>query len=138
MAALVFSLVAAAALGACGGDDDDEGQATVPAQQRAILSTIEDLQAASRRGDAARICDDIFTETLAASIRRASKHSCAAEVRETLVSPDARISVARGIRVKGSRATATVREQNGDTSRVSLVKDGDVWRIERIRPAASS
>ena len=137
VATLAVGVVAAAAVGACGGDDDEGDGTRVPAGQRAILSTVEQLQAASRRGDAGRICEDIFTKALANSIRRASDHSCAAEVRQTLVSPDARLSVARGMRIKGSRATATVREQDGQTSRVFFVQDGDAWRIERITRVGS-
>ena len=71
---------------------------------------------------------------LAESIASASQHSCEAEVRKTLTSRDASLSVARKIDVKGSHATATVHEQNGSTSTVGFVKDGSRWRIERVTP----
>ena len=130
------TLVAAAFAGGCGGSDDgkQESSSPVPGEQRGILSTLDELQAASRRGDAAKICGDIFTDELAKSIRDASKHSCVREVRETLTTPDARLTVERTIDVQGSRATATVSEHNGNTSKVSFVKDGDRWRIARIEP----
>jgi hypothetical protein len=135
---LVSALCGAALLGGCGGDDDADEPRAVPGGERAILTTVDELQSASRRGDAKRICRDIFTETLATSIRRAAKRSCAAEVRETLTSPDARLSVGRDIKIKGSRATAIVREQDGATSKLFLVKRGPEWRIDRITPAGSS
>ena len=125
-------LAAAAALAGCGGSDQDEDAPAVSSDQRAVLGTIDALQTASRQGDAARICKEIFTEKLARSIRHTSGRSCEKEVRATLASPDAQISVGRRIEVDGSRATATVREQNGDTSTVFLLKEGDRWRIERI------
>lgn len=126
-----------AALAGCGGSDEDEERPSVSGDQRAILATIEALESASRRGDADRICNELFTEALARSIRRTSGRSCAVEVRRTLTSPDTQLSVGRGIDVRGSSAVATVREKSGSTSRVRLRRDGDRWRIERIEPVAS-
>lgn len=137
---LRFGAVAAAAtaLASCGGSDNAKpAPAAVSDDQRAILSTVDTLQTASRQDDAARICNDLFTPSLAQSIRRASRHSCQAEVRDTLTSPDAQLSVSRKIAVKGDRATATVREQDGDTSTVAFAKVDDRWRIERITPLTS-
>ena len=136
--ALVAAVIAAAGLVGCGGSSEDTEQApAVSSDERAILSTVDALQTASRRGDADAICDELFTETLAKSISDASKRSCAEEVRKTLTSPDAQISVARAIEVNGTRATATVREQDGKTSTLFLVKEEDRWRIDRIEPVAS-
>ena len=130
---VVAAIWPAAALGACGGSDDKPAP-KLSDDTRGILATVDALQTASRDGDARRICRELFTDTLAKSIRRASHLSCEAEVRDTLTAPDARLSVGRDLEVKGSRATATVREQNGNTSVVSFVKEGDRWRIERVTP----
>lgn len=132
---LVAALTAAAWIAGCGGSDNKEQVPPVSNDQRAVLGTIDALQAASRRGDADKICNEIFTKTLAKSIRGASKRSCEAEVRATLASPDAQISVGRQIDINGTRARASVREQNGNTSTVFLVKEGDRWRIDRITRA---
>jgi hypothetical protein len=132
--ATAAAVAAAAALAGCGESKDAKPAPVASGEQRAVLGTIDALQSASRQGDADKICDEIFTETLAKSIRDASKRSCEKEVQRTLISPDAQISVGRQIDIKGSRATAMVREQNGNTSTVFLVKDGDRWRIERIKP----
>jgi hypothetical protein len=132
--ALAATLTAVAALSGCGGADEPDDAPAVSDDQRGILDTVDALQSASRAGDARKICDEIFTETLARSIRKASKQSCQAEVRDTLTSPDAQLSVGQKIEVKGSRAKATVREQNGNTSTIELVKEGDRWRIERVIP----
>jgi ketosteroid isomerase-like protein len=136
-AALSPAVLAAMTLGACGGGDDKKPQTAVSGDERAILATVDALQTASRRDDAERICTDLFAPSLADSIRRASKHSCQAEVHDTLTSPDAQLSVARKIAIKGPTATAAVREQNGKTSTVTFVKQGDRWRIARITPAKS-
>jgi hypothetical protein len=134
---LMTALAAAAMVAGCGGSDAEDEAPVVSSDQRQILSTVDALQTASREGDAARICKEIFTESLARSIREGSSRSCEQQVRATLASPDAQIAVGRQIEVNGSRATATVREQNGNTSSLLLVKDEGRWRIERITAAGS-
>jgi hypothetical protein len=132
--AVAVAVGATAVLAGCGGSGDAKPAPTVSGDTRGILATVDALQTASRQDDAARICGEIFAESLARSIRHASKRSCEAEVRATLTAPDARYSVGRDIQVTGSRATATVREQNGNTSRLSFVKQGERWRIDRVTP----
>lgn len=132
--AVVVAIAVATPLAACGGSEDPEPPPGVSDDQRAILATVDALQTASREGDARKICEEIFTPGLARSIRRSSGRGCPAEVRRTLTSPDAQLSVARTIDIEGSRATTTVREQNGNTSTVRFAKVGDAWRIERVTP----
>ena len=134
LSAVSTAFTMAVAMGGCGGSDDAKRAPAASDDQRAILASIDALQTASRRDDAGRICNELFAPSLAKSIRRASKRSCETEVRKTLTSPDAQLSVAREIDIKGSHATATIREQNGNTSTIGFVKDGRGWRIERITP----
>ena len=138
---LLAALAFAVALG-CGSDHDQPApdEQKVPAvsgEQRAILSTIDALQTASRRGDARKICSEVFTDRLAKSIPDPPNRSCETEVRETLASPDTQLSVGRQIDIRGSRATVTVLDQDGRTSRLFLVKASDRWRIDRIEPIKS-
>jgi len=140
VSARIALLVALAALGAgtsfagCGRDSkqSDEKQR----DQVAVRRVLSDLQAASRAGNGRRICDDIFTSKLAESISgSAPSGSCAKEVRDKLFSPRARITV-KDISVSDpGNATATVTEANGNTSTVSLVKQGGRWRIRGVKPA---
>jgi hypothetical protein len=104
--------------------------------ENAVEQVMSDLESASRDGDAARICEEIFTPKLAASISRSSNGgSCAAEVEAQLFSPDAEITV-ESIEVSdGANATATVTEANGNVSRVFLVKQGGEWRIRSVTAA---
>ena len=134
-------LLAAAALPGCGGSDegpDTRTTSTVDRDQRGILETIDELQTASLRGDGRKICADVFTPQLARSVAKASMQDCAKEVREKLFRADESISVQRGVEVDGIRATAVIREQNGDVSTLHMLKQADRWRIDRITPRGAS
>ena len=134
----LFAAVACAAvaiLGGCGGGDGEKP----PSRERerpAIMRVLADLQAASRAGDGKRICSGIFTVKLANSITRsADSGSCAKEVRRKLFSPRARIEVKRVTVADPTNATAIVTEQNGNMSKVHLVKQAGQWRIRGVQPA---
>lgn len=125
-------LCVAACLPGCGGSDDKKTSGAVQADQRGILATVDVLQTASQAGDGRKICSTVFTKTLVHSIEKASKRSCAAEVKENLFKPGESISADRSITVKGNAGTAVIREQNGNVSTLHLVKQADAWRIDRV------
>jgi hypothetical protein len=127
------------ALAGCGGSDESSEPTPQPtpavqADHRGILATIDRLQAAGRSGDGDAICGEVFTRRLAGSVAGAAGRPCAAEVRRTLSSPDLAISLERDVQVTGTRATAVIREQNGDVSALTLVREDDGWRVDRITP----
>lgn len=110
-----------------GGDSSD---------QDAVEQVMSDLESASREGDAARICEKIFTPKLAALIARsADSGSCTAEVKANLFSPNAAIEVENVDVSDDSNATATVEESNGNVSQVHLVKQDGRWLIRSVTPA---
>jgi hypothetical protein len=124
-------------LAGCGGSDpeapgEQKPDTTVSGDQRGILGTVEALQTASRANDGKGICTDIFTAQLVRSIETTAKRSCVKEVSDTLVSPKAAISVGRDIEVSGVHATATIREQNNNVSKLFLLKQDGKWRIDRV------
>jgi hypothetical protein len=131
-------VTAVAALAGCGGSDKDSPpaqkpqSATVSGSQRGILTTVDALQTASRKGDGRTICAELFTPQLVKSVEAAAKRSCAKEVRQRLFTPDAEISVGRDIKVSGDRGTAVVLEQNGNVSTLSMLKQSSQWRIDRV------
>jgi ketosteroid isomerase-like protein len=102
----------------------------------AVEQVLSDLESASREGDSARICEQIFTPKLAAAVSRSSDGgSCAAEVEAQLFAPDAEITVDSVEVSDGSDAEATITEANGNASRVFLVKQDGEWRIRSVTPA---
>jgi hypothetical protein len=129
-AGLVLALIAVAPFSGCaiGGDDSSD--------RDAVDQVLSDLQAASQEGDGTRICDEIFTPKLAALVSRSAKSGkCATEVKAKLFSPKAEIDVENIDVPDGSNATATVKEANGNVSKVFLVKQGGEWRIRSVTPA---
>jgi hypothetical protein len=131
-------ILACAVLPGCGGSDGGgpkrQQTTAVQAPQRAILTTIDSLQTATRAGDGRRICRDLFTQKLARSIEKSSKSSCATRVLRTLFKRGESISVQREIRVEGETASATIRDQNANVSTMQFVEQGGRWRIDRVTP----
>jgi len=133
---LVALACVAVLLGGCGGGDNTEKPPVGDAERKAVTRVLADLQAASRAGDGKRICNSIFTVKLANSITRSARSgSCAREVRNNLFSPRTRIAVDRVTVTDPADATAVVTEQNGNTSKVFLVKQAGQWRIRGVQPA---
>ena len=124
--------------GACGSEEAKKSSPSkpvpaIPAQQRGVLGAIDQLQAASHRGDGARICREIFTPKLARSVAAAARKPCPKEVTGRLFPPRRTLAVGQNIRVSGNGAVAEVMDQKGQRATLSLVKDRGRWRIDRIR-----
>ena len=135
-------VTAVVALAGCGSSDKASPPAPTPApavsgSARGVLATVDALQTASRKGDGRAVCVDLFTPKLVKSVEAAAKRSCAKEVRKRMFAPDAEISVGRDIKVTGDRGTAVVREQNGNISKLSLVRQSAQWRIDGVTPEKS-
>ncbi len=123
--------LAAVALGACGGDDAGRNAERFDGDKRDAAQVIDDLEAASRAGDAARICEEVFTSVLAGELAKRPSGSCEEEVKGTLVRPEERIEVEE-LTARGGEAFAVVREQDDNRTRIRLEKQGDDWRIAAL------
>ena len=130
VAILMVAVAAAAVVVTRGGND---GGSSDEASVRQVLT---DLESASREGDGERICNQIFTPKLANLVTSSSASgSCASEVKAKLFSPDAQIEIESVNVTDESNATAIVKEANGNTSTVFLVRQSGVWRIRSVTPA---
>jgi hypothetical protein len=129
---LVVAVAVAVVLGTRGAGDDDAGSSDAVA----VRQVLTDLETASREGDGERICNQIFTPKLANLVTSSSTSgSCATEVKSKLFSPDAKLEVQSVNVTDESNATAIVKEANGNTSTVFLVRQSGVWRIRSVTPA---
>jgi hypothetical protein len=140
--AAVAAVAVAAAMAGCGGGSSSDQKttggdtATKAADNTAVVQVLSDLQSASRAGQGRRICTQIFTPKLANSVTgAAASGSCAREVKKNLFSPKAEIIVQDVALPNAANATATIKEANGNTSTVFLVKQSGRWRIRSIQPA---
>lgn len=140
---LVVLPVCAALVAGCGAVASDDTSDGLPAgDQRAVARVIEELEKAANRAapDTDRICSDLFTPALARRISaRDPGENCSQALKDPLA--DARSSGSEGyrltvrrVRVRGSRATASVFNDGGSdrrlTSDYGLVKGSDgAWRI---------
>ena len=128
------------ALSGCGGEssgDNPPGDTSSKSDDStAVKQVMSDLQEASRTGDGKRICAQIFTPKLADSVTQsAASGSCAKEVKKKLFSPEAEMAVQNVDVPNPSNATATIKESNGNTSTVFLVKQSGRWRIRSVQAA---
>ncbi len=125
-----LSLAVALLVGLTGCAEGGQGSRN---EQSSVRFVVSDLQAASRNGDGDRICTEIFTPKLADSVTTASKSgSCAKEVKKNLFDPQERFVVEEVTIVNPTTATAIVKESNGKTSKMSLVKQSGKWRIRSV------
>ena len=144
LSGLATVAVLAAAIAGCGSGSSDTGskpKATVApadkaADNTAVKQVMADLQTASRAGDGKRICTQIFTPKLANSVTTSAKSgSCAREVKKKLFSRKSKISVLNVDLPNAANATAVIKEANGNTSNVFLVKQSGRWRIRSVQAA---
>ena len=131
------ALGAALLLGGCGGGEEaptTSQPSPVQGDQRAILDTVDALNTAGREGDGGKVCDQLFTAALKRSVEVAAGRSCAVEVERSLAAPDEEISLQRDVRIAGTKASAVIREQNGNVSTLHLVRQAGRWRIAAVSP----
>jgi hypothetical protein len=126
---LGIAAAALVALGGCGGGNGANADRFFGPKQD-VARVVDRLQAAARAGDASRICAQLFTPRLARELGRGGA-PCAQRVRQTLVRKDETITV-RTIDVRGDAAAASVREQNGNSTRLTFQRVGGVWRVDAI------
>lgn len=127
---LLVAVVAVAVVVTRGGNDGGNSD------EAAVRQVLTDLESASREGDGELICNQIFTPKLANLVTSSSASgSCATEVKSKLFSPDAQIEIESVNVTDESNATAVVKEANGNTSTVFLVRQSGVWRIRSVTPA---
>ena len=130
----VTAVVAAVVvLAGCGGS---KGLQMSP-DEHAIRGVLSKLESFSRSGDGARICTELFTPRLAASVAQASRtKNCAQEIRAHVFTPRAVVNVNRVAFIDSSTATARITVQGGVKDDVSLVKFKNQWRIRGIQQAS--
>jgi hypothetical protein len=134
-AALVL-LALAALLTACTPSSGSGNSASdFRGEQRAVATTVEDLEEAASDGDENRICRDLLAPGLA---RQLSAHGgCAAAVDNAIKNADTFSMDVESVRIAGNRATVRVKFDTGDRDRtgaigLTRVRPSAGWRIDRL------
>jgi hypothetical protein len=132
LALLTVLTLAVTGCGGGGGGKEGKNEKAFSGDKKPVAAAIDDLVAASHAGDANKICTRLFTPGLAQAVATRAKSTCPAVVKKQLVSPQEDITVT-DVRLAGSNAFVTVREQNKHVTRLSLVQQDGGWRINAIQ-----
>jgi hypothetical protein len=117
-------------LGSCGGDSKSNA-GTYSGEKAKVATVVDELGKAARDGDGRRICNQLFDSNLRISVTRASKHSCAQEVVDSVFDDKADYDI-QSLGVSGSTAHVRVKDQKGRRSLLLLLRESGSWRIARI------
>jgi hypothetical protein len=128
----VLAAFALAAPG-CGGGDEGPNEKRFDGEKAKVAAVVDDLQAASRKADAAEICETIFSNQLADQVTEETGTTCSARVKEQIVADDATFRV-DAIDLRGeTNAIARVSDQSQRRSVLYLARKGDSgWEITDI------
>ena len=128
----IGAVAAATALAGCGGSSVGPNAKNFSGEQRKAAQVIDDLASASRAGDTKKICTKIFTPQFAVAVARRNKTTCQARVQRVLVSKSEKITILQ-LAVQTPNGLASVREQTGKVSRLTLLKQNGVWHVDGIQ-----
>jgi hypothetical protein len=125
--------VAATALVATGCAGTTKDSATdFKGEQKLVAVTVEDLQDAGRKGDEAKICNDLLAAELVAQIKRTGHKACPAALAKSLDDVDSYEVQVKKVAITGNRAIASIQSDDKDGKRadtLTLVKERGRWRI---------
>lgn len=100
-------------------------------EQREVAQVVEDLQAASAEGDAARICSRILSRELVDRLS-AGGLNCTDEIEKALADADEFELEVERVDLRGDTATAQVEDGKGRPQRIGLVRERGGWRADAL------
>ena len=135
MRALLAALGLALVTGGCAAAGSGSDSATdFRGAQKAVATTVEDLQSATRRADKQEICGRLLSAGLARRLATGGQ-DCQGRVKDVLDDTDDVDLTVKAVRISGGTATARVAVDTGDRDRivtVGLVREGGRWRVARL------
>ena len=131
-----FAALAATALLASGCAGTQKNSATdFTGAEKQVATAVEDLQSAGRKGDEAKICDDLLAAALVSQIKKASATTCATAVSKSLDDVDSYDIQVKNVKVTGNTATARVESKATDGNRadtLQLVREQNRWKLSSL------
>jgi len=101
---------------------------------RLAAQTVEDLQAAAKDGDNAKICTQLLAPSFAGRIGESGR-TCEQAVKEAVKDADSIDMTVQQVSVTGDTATARVKLETGKKDRIAtfhLQRDGNRWKIQSL------
>ena len=134
-APVIALLLSAASSRGCGGQGSTNTDSTkdFTGEQKAVATTVEDLQVAAREKDGKEICADLITAELRDQI---SASNCGEVVKDAIRETDEVDLTVTAVTIDGTTAVAQVKEKTGDDASrkrtVKLEKAAGKWRISEL------
>jgi hypothetical protein len=127
------ALLAAAVLlaGCTASSTSDDDTTKFRGDQRLVANTVEDFESAASKGDQDKICRDLLAKALVDRYAQRGG-TCEKVVDATLKDTDSFKLTVEKVTIAGQQATASVKADRGKndvTQSVTLVKQGQGWRI---------
>ena len=135
-AALVAALATAALAAGCAPSTSSSSNSTskFKGDARLAAQTVEDLQAAAKDGDNAKICTQLLAPSFAGRIG-GSGRGCKNAVENAVKDADSIDMTVQQVTVNGDTATARVKLETGKKDRIAtfhLQRDGNRWKIQSL------
>jgi hypothetical protein len=128
VALALIALLLAVVAGGCTQSSSSSG--SFQGTERDVADAIDDLSSAAGRKNEAKICQDLLTKELAASLKSTGT-DCETEISDALADSDDSDLTVKDVSISGPTATAVV-ENNDKTATFRLQKVGQDWRIASL------
>jgi hypothetical protein len=126
--------VLAIAVVGCGGAASDSSK-SFDGEKREVARTVEDLEKAGRDKSEKKICGELFSERLLASLKKQGTN-CTTAVKEALEDTDSFDLKVEEVNLSGPSARVKVesgRAGSGEkTDTLTLDRDGSTWKISSL------
>lgn len=133
LASLAVLLTVGLAGCAGGGTKNTDSTKDFTGEQKAVATTVEELQKAAKDRGGTKICGDLITAELR---DRISGTNCGEVVKDAIRDTDEADLVVKSVTITGDKAVAQVQEKTGDeTNRrrtIELQKSAGRWRISAL------
>jgi hypothetical protein len=121
----------ALALSACGAAQTSS-QSKFSGDQGKVAAMVDELAAAGRRGDAAKICAEILSKQLVTELKSAGG-DCTTEMKRAIDDASDYDLQVRSVKINGTTATAQVRQgKSGQTATFIFVREAGGWRASQL------
>lgn len=134
-APVLIAVLATVVLAGCGGQGSKNTDSTkdFTGEQKAVATTVEELQKAAKDRDGKKVCSELITAELRDKI---SATDCGKVVKDAIRETDEVDLAVTKVAITGDTAVATVEEQVTDdkdrTRTIKLEKAAGTWRISEL------